>query len=46
VTWIGRPAPGTGAPDVTQADGIQSIAGRQYLVFRLAGVLYAEAVEE
>jgi hypothetical protein len=46
VTWIGRPAPGTGAPDPARADGIQTIGGRQYLVFRLAGVLYAEAVEE
>jgi hypothetical protein len=46
VTWIGRPAPGTGVPDATQADGIQTIGARRYLVFRLAGVLYAEAVEE
>jgi hypothetical protein len=46
VTWIGTPAPASGTPDPSRADGIQTIAGRQYLVFRLAGVLYAEAVEE
>jgi tetratricopeptide (TPR) repeat protein len=46
VTWIGRPAAAAGLPDPARGDGIQIIAGRQYLVFRLAGVLYAEAVEE
>jgi tetratricopeptide (TPR) repeat protein len=46
VTWIGRPAPVPGTPDAARADGVQSIGGRQYLVFRLDGVLYAEAVEE
>ena len=46
VTWIGRPAPVPGTPDAARADGVQSIGGRQYLVFRLDGFLYAEAIEE
>jgi len=46
VTWIGRPAPAAGKPDMTLRDGFQIIAGIRYLVFRLAGVAYAEAVEE
>jgi tetratricopeptide (TPR) repeat protein len=44
VTWIGDPAPGAGAPDLSKGEGLQSIAGRDYLVFLLAGVTYAEAV--
>ena len=46
VTWIGRPAPAPALPDSARADGVQTIAGRQYLVFRIDGILYAEAVEE
>ena len=46
VTWIGRPAPAAAGPDAARTDGVQTIAGRPYLVFRLAGILYAEAVEE
>lgn len=42
VTWIGDPAPAGSAPDVTLGDGLQTIGGREYLLFRLAGVLYAE----
>jgi Flp pilus assembly protein TadD len=46
VTWIGQPAPAAGKPDMTLPDGLQTIEGRQYLVFRLAGVVYVEAVQE
>jgi tetratricopeptide (TPR) repeat protein len=44
VTWIGTPAPG-GKPDVTLPDGIQTIGGRAFLVFRHEGILYAEALK-
>jgi tetratricopeptide (TPR) repeat protein len=46
VTWIGHPAPAAGKPDLTLADGLQTIEGLQYLVFRLAGIVYVEAVQE
>jgi tetratricopeptide (TPR) repeat protein len=46
VTWIGQPAPAGAGPDTTQPDGMQTIAGKQYLVFRLAGVVYVEALQE
>jgi tetratricopeptide (TPR) repeat protein len=46
VTWIGLPAPPGGIPDTSLSDGYQTIAGRQYLVFRLGGIVYAEAVQE
>ncbi len=45
VTWIGRPAP-SGMLDTSLPDGLQTIAGGRYLVFRTAGVVYAEAVQE
>ncbi|MGA2640427.1 MAG: tetratricopeptide repeat protein [Spirochaetia bacterium] len=44
--WIGRPAPAGAKPDLTLPDGFQTIAGNRYLVFRHAGVTYAEAVQE
>lgn len=43
VTWIGDPAPAGSAPDLARGEGLQTIGGRDYLVFRLAGVVYAEA---
>jgi hypothetical protein len=43
VTWIGDPAPAGSAPDTSRGEGLQTIGGREYLLFRLAGVLYAEA---
>jgi hypothetical protein len=46
VTWIGQPAPGAGKPDLALPDGLQTMEGRQYLVFRLAGIVYVEAVQE
>ncbi len=46
VTWIGRPAAAAGKPDLVRPDGIQVIAGAQYLVFRFADVVYAEAMQE
>jgi hypothetical protein len=46
VTWIGRPAPAVGMPDKALPDGLQTIAGKEYLVFRFAGIVYAEAVQE
>jgi tetratricopeptide (TPR) repeat protein len=46
VTWIGRRAPAAAKPDVSLPDGFQTIAGNRYLVFRLSGVVYAEAVQE
>jgi hypothetical protein len=46
VTWIGQPAPAGGAPDLGLPDGLQTIAGRQYLMFRVAGIVYAEAMQE
>ena len=45
VTWIGRP-PVTGArPDLALRDGFQLIGGREYLIFRYGGVVYAEGVK-
>ena len=44
VTWIGAPA-SRGNPDLTLPDGIQTIGGRAFLVFRHEGVLYAEALK-
>jgi tetratricopeptide (TPR) repeat protein len=46
VTWIGRPAPAGGKPELGIPDGVQIIAGSPYLVFRFADVLYAEAMQE
>ncbi len=46
VTWIGRPAPAAGKPDLGTPDGIQVIAGSTYFVFRFADVVYAEALQE
>ena len=46
VTWIGRAASTAGKPDLERPDGIQAIAGTSYLVFRFAGVVYAEALQE
>jgi len=46
VTWIGLPAPETGKPDTTLPDGFQTFGGREYLVFRLAGVVYVEAMQQ
>ncbi len=45
VTWIGQPA-ASGLPDLSFPDGVQTIAGSRYFVFRTAGVVYAEAVQE
>jgi tetratricopeptide (TPR) repeat protein len=42
ITWIGQRA--SQAPDVSLPDGIQAIDGRQYLLFRYEGIVYAEAV--
>ena len=46
VTWIGAPATGPGKPDPAAGDGIQTISGSPYLVFRLEGTLYAEALQQ
>jgi tetratricopeptide (TPR) repeat protein len=46
VTWIGAPAGAPGKPDPTARDGIQVISGSPYLVFRLEGTLYAEALQK
>ena len=46
VTWIGRPAPAAGKPDLGKPDGMQVIAGIPYLVFRFADIVYAEAMQE
>jgi tetratricopeptide (TPR) repeat protein len=43
VTWIGAAAPADARPDTTAPDGLQTIGGAEYLVFRSGGVLYAEA---
>jgi tetratricopeptide (TPR) repeat protein len=42
ITWIGQRA--SQGPDPSLPDGIQAIEGRQYLVFRYEGIVYAEAV--
>ena len=46
VTWIGPPAPAAAVLDTSRPDGMQTIAGKQYLLFRLAGVVYVEAMQE
>jgi tetratricopeptide (TPR) repeat protein len=45
VTWIGQP-PHSGVPNKSLTDCTQAIAGRLYFIFRFAGVVYAEAVQE
>ena len=45
VTWIGPP-PVTGARiDLALRDGFQLVGGREYLIFRYGGVVYAEGVK-
>ena len=46
LTWIGTPAAGSGRPDPSAPDGIQTLSGSPYLVFRIEGTLYAEALEK
>jgi hypothetical protein len=44
ITWIGVPAH-AGSPDNSRPEGVQTIGGVQYYVFRYAGVQYAEVVQ-
>jgi tetratricopeptide (TPR) repeat protein len=43
VTWIG-PAPKNAAVDASAPEGYRTFAGRAYLVFKYAGVIYVEAL--
>ena len=43
VTWIG-PVPKTAALDAAAGEGYRTFGGREYLVFRHAGVVYVEAL--
>jgi len=45
VTWIGTPAAPGAAPDLSAPDGVQALGSRSYLVFRSAGITYAEEVK-
>ncbi len=44
LTWIGSPAQGAGLDDATP-DGLHSLGGKRYLVFRYAGAIYAEELK-
>jgi len=44
LTWIGSPGKGVGL-DAATPDGFHSLGGKRYLVFRHAGVVYAEELK-
>jgi hypothetical protein len=45
VTWIGQPPAAGARPDLALRDGFQMVGGREYLIFRYGGVVYAEGVK-
>jgi tetratricopeptide (TPR) repeat protein len=45
VTWIGQPPVRGARPDLALRDGFQLVDGREYLIFRYGGVVYAEGVK-
>jgi tetratricopeptide (TPR) repeat protein len=45
VTWIGLPPASGARPDLALHDGFQMVDGREYLIFRYGGVVYAEGVK-
>jgi anti-sigma factor RsiW len=44
VTWLGTPAATSIRPNAALPDGVQVLGSRSYLVFHLAGIVYAEEV--
>lgn len=45
IIWIGQPAPEGVTVETTSAEGVHAWGGREYLVFKESGTMYAEALE-